>query len=67
MYSTLSAVSFLAAQDEAANHYLQKHDDHDGRAIELPHRRNDSPCTPHEGFSCPKEPLIDSEDDSTWT
>jgi hypothetical protein len=31
MYSTLSAASFLATQNEATNHYLQKQDDHDGR------------------------------------
>jgi len=67
MYSTQRATSVLATQDEAANHYLQKQDDHDGREIKLPHRRKDSPSAPHEGFCCAKEPLIDGEHDSTWT
>jgi hypothetical protein len=67
MYSTQRATSVLATQDEAANHYLQKQDDHDGREIKLTHRRKDSPSAPHEGFCCTKEPLIDGEHNAART
>jgi hypothetical protein len=66
MYSTQSAVFRLAAQYEAANDYLQKQDDHDGREVECTHRGNNSTRTTHEGFSCTKEPLVDGGYHSTW-
>jgi hypothetical protein len=56
-----------ATQDEATNDHLQKQDDHDRREIKLPHGRKDPPRTPHEWFSCAKEPLIDGEHHSTWS